>query len=264
MKNNLNKLNSIYAPVRRGGVLRAAALAAAVCLCVLMWPWASASDGVVHAADNTMYTTDYEVNVNVNENNSYDYEEKLTIDYITPHHGIYRYIPINGSRISGISVPGYEYEVYSQNGYNVVKIGSGSYTLTGENDYLINYSLALYDDENTEKDMLLINLIPTDWEKDIANAHGTVILPKDTDLSKLEVFSGSYGTEGNEDNVSVEVDEAARRITYFASNLPAHHGISIALELPEGYQLSFIMLLGEPTVKYQRNAQKTAPSVKVI
>ena len=235
MKNNSHKLNSLYAPVRRGGAVRAAALAAAVCLCMLMWPWASVSDGVVHAADNTMYTTDYEVNVNVNENNSYDYEEKLTIDYITPHHGIYRYIPINGSRISGISVPGYEYEVYSQNGYNVLKIGSGSYTLTGENDYLINYSLALYDDENTEKDMLLINLIPTDWETDIANAHGTVILPKETDLSKLEVFSGSYGTEGNEDNVSVEVDEAARRITYFASNLPAHHGISIALELPEGY-----------------------------
>ena len=36
------------------------------------------------------------------------------------------------------------------------------------------------------------------------------------------------------------------------------------LEIPEGYQLSFILLLGEPAVKYQRNPQKTAPSIKVI
>ena len=213
---------------------RIAAVLAAVCVCVLMMPWGS-DGGAAYATDNTMYTTDYEVNVQVHENNSYDFEERLTIDYMTPHHGIYRYIPINGSKISGIKVPGYEYEAYTQNGYNVIKIGSGSYTLTGENDYLIYYNLAMYDDENTEKDMMLINLIPTDWETDIARVRGTVTLPKDTDLSKVEVYSGGYGTEGNEDHVLLKTDEAARTITYTATNIPAHHGITITAELPEGY-----------------------------
>ena len=188
-----------------------------------------------YASDNTMYATDYEVNVEVHENNSYDFEEKLNIFYITPHHGIYRYIPINGSKISRIKVPGYEYETYTQNGNNVIKIGSGSYTLTGDNEYDIYYKLSMYDDENAEKDMMLINVIPTGWETDIKSAHGTVTLPKDTDLSKVQVYSGPYGTEGNEDNVKLEVDEASRTIKYSVSDLPARHGITITTELPQGY-----------------------------
>ena len=189
----------------------------------------------VAAADNTMYATDYEVNVDVHENNSYDFEETLNIYYATPHHGIYRYIPINGSRISNIKVPGYEYETYTQNGNDVIKIGSGSYTLTGDNEYRIYYRLSMYDDENSEKDMMLINVIPTGWETDIAYAHGVITLPKDTDLSKVQVFSGSFGTEGNEDNVKIEVDEASRAIKFAATDLPARHGITITTELPEGY-----------------------------
>ena len=213
---------------------RVFALIAAAALCVLMWPCVSLNSGA-YASDNTMYTTDYEVNVKVNENNSYDFEEILDIYYMTPHHGIYRYIPINGSKISGIRVPGYEFDAYTQNGYTVVKIGSGSYTLIEDNTYNIYYSMALYDDENSEKDMMLINVIPTDWETDVQRAHGTITLPKDTDLSKVQVYSGPYGTEGNEDNVTIKTDEASRTITYAAENLPAHHGISVVTELPEGY-----------------------------
>ncbi|MBR2673972.1 MAG: DUF2207 domain-containing protein [Mogibacterium sp.] len=187
------------------------------------------------AADNTMYATDYEVNVDVHENNSYDFEEILNIYYVTPHHGIYRYIPKNGSKISNISVPGYEYDTYTDDGNIVIKIGSGDYTLVGDNEYKISYRISLYDDENAEKDMLLINLIPTDWDTDIGRAHGLVKLPKDTDLSKVKVYSGVYGTEGNEDNVQIKTDEAARTIAYSVTDLPAHHGITIAAELPQGY-----------------------------
>ena len=48
---------------------RIAAVLAAVCVCVLMMPWGS-DGGAAYATDNTMYTTDYEVNVQVHENNS--------------------------------------------------------------------------------------------------------------------------------------------------------------------------------------------------
>lgn len=213
---------------------RAAAVFAALCICLLMWPYAS-GEGASYASDNTMYATEYEVNVDVHENNSYDFEESLNIFYVTPHHGIYRYIPINGSRISNIRVPDYEYETYTQNGNDVIKIGSGSYTLTGDNEYKIYYRLSMYDDENSEKDMMLINVIPADWDTDIAYAHGVVTLPKDTDLSKVQVFSGPYGTEGNEDNVQIETDEASRTIRFSANDLPSRHGITITTELPQGY-----------------------------
>ena len=149
-----------------------------------------------YAADNTMETPQYNINVEVAENNSYSIDETMQINFVTPHHGIYRYIPINGSVISNIRVPGYDFETYRENGNMVIKIGSGSYTLTGLNEYDISYKIAMYEDENDEMDMLLLNLIPTGWETEIGNVNATVTLPKKADLSKVEIYSGTYGTEG--------------------------------------------------------------------
>lgn len=118
-----------------------------------------------YAADNTMETPQYNINVEVAENNSYKIDETLQINYVTPHHGIYRYIPINGSEITNIRVPGYDFETYRENGNMVVKIGSGSYTLTGLNEYDISYKITMFEDGNTDMDMLLLNLIPTGWEQ---------------------------------------------------------------------------------------------------
>ena len=188
----------------------------------------------VMADDNTMNTLNYDVTVDVAENNSYDFHEHLDMDYVTPHHGIYRYIPIKGMRISDIRVPGYNYETYKQPGYQVIKIGSGDFTLIGENPYDIGYKLTMYEDENEEKDMLLLNLVPTDWETGIEKSKCVINLPKDADLSKAEVFSGSYGTRINEVGAQLETT-GNRTITITASNIPAHNGITLKLELPQGY-----------------------------
>ena len=104
----------------------------------------------VHADDNTMLTLNYDVTVDVAENNSYDIAEHLDMYYVTPHHGIYRYLPTQGQKISGVKVPGYDYETYRQSGYEVIKIGSGSRTLQGEHPYDIIYNIAMYDDENSD------------------------------------------------------------------------------------------------------------------
>ena len=189
----------------------------------------------VAASDNTMYTEEYNVKVEVAENNSYKYQEDLNIYYVTPHHGIYRYIPVQGQVISDIRVPGYNYETYTQNGYEVIKIGSGSYTLTGMNPYQITYKISMFEDGNTEKDMLLLNLVPTDWETDIGSSYCEITLPKEADLSKAAVYSGSYGAEGNEDNVVMETGKDGKTIKLSAKNIPAHHGITLSLELPQGY-----------------------------
>ena len=191
---------------------RAAAVIAIAALVVLMIPFGT---GVTdsHADDNTMYTPAYKVVVDVNEDNSYDYHERLDMFYVTAHHGIYRYLPQQGQKISGIRVPGYDYETYTQSGYKVIKIGSGSYTLTGLNSYDIYYNIAMYEDENEEKDMLLLNLIPTDWETGIEDAYCEVNLPKEADLSKANVYSGSYGTAGNEDNAVLNTGSDGKTIT---------------------------------------------------
>ncbi|MBE6041140.1 MAG: DUF2207 domain-containing protein [Clostridiales bacterium] len=211
---------------------RASAILAAATLVVMMVPIALPG---AFAADNTMETPSYEVEVNVAEDNSYDYHEHLDINYIYPHHGIYRYIPMKGQRITKINVPGYDYETYTSYGNLVVKIGSGDYTLTGLNSYDISYNIAMFEDDNEEKDMLLLNLIPADWETAIDSVSCKVTLPKETDLSTLQVFSGPYGATGNDDNVKLRTSEDGLTITATAKNLPANHGVTVTLELPQGY-----------------------------
>ena len=213
---------------------RTAAVAAIAALAVMLIPAAAPSTGS-HATDNTMYTVNYDVTVDVAENNSYDYHEHLDMYYVTAHHGIYRYIPKQGQKISKIKVPGYDYETYIQSGYEVVKIGSGDYTLTGDAPYDIMYNIAMYEDENKEKDMLLLNLVPTDWETDIGSSKCVVTLPKEADLSKANVYSGPYGAEGNEDNAVMKTGDDGKTITITAKDIPAHHGITLELELPQGY-----------------------------
>jgi uncharacterized membrane protein YgcG len=217
---------------KRSLAARAAAVIAVIGLILMLVPFTGGSS---HAADNTMYATEYNVEVDVAEDNSYDYHEYINVYYSTPHHGIYRYIPVRGYRVGGIQVPGYEYETYSESGNKVVKIGSADYVLTGENPYDIYYKITMWEDENTEKDMLLLNLIPTDWETDIGSVKCTVNLPKGADLSKAEVFSGSYGTSSNEDNAVMTPSDDGQTITITAEDLPAHHGITLSLDLPQGY-----------------------------
>ena len=217
------------------GILKkAAAVLAIAALAVMTIPFVTDGAGS-YASDNTMYTINYDVTVDVAENNSYDFHEHLDMYYVTAHHGIYRYIPTQGQKLSGIKVPGYDYEAYRESGYQVLKIGSGSYTLTGENPYDIYYNIAMYEDENNEKDMLLLNLLPTDWETEIGMSKCVVNLPKEADLSKAKVYSGSYGTDTNEDNAVLETSEDGKTITVTAHDIPAHHGVTLQLELPQGY-----------------------------
>ena len=219
---------------RTGIMKKAAAVLAIAAVALMMMPFVNSGAGS-YASDNTMYTLNYDVTVDVAKDNSYDYHEHLDMYYVTAHHGIYRYIPMQGQKISRIKVPGYDYETYRQSGYEVIKIGSGSYTLTGENPYDILYNIAMYEDENNEKDMLLLNLVPTDWETDIGSSKCVINLPKEADLSKAKVYSGSYGTSSNEDNAVMKTGSDGKTITITAKDIPAHHGVTLQLELPQGY-----------------------------
>ena len=213
-------------------ISRAAAVFALLSLLLLSYP---AAGTPVYAEDNTYTTPLFNVDITASEDNSFQVNETIDVDYIYPHHGIYRYIPTNGVHISRIHVPGYDYETYMQNGYKVVKIGSGSYTLTGPNTYNVNYNMAFYDDEDETLDRLALNVIPTGWETAIEHASATITLPKEADLSNVQIYSGTYGTEGNEVNAKVKTSDDGKTIQVDAYDVPAHNGITVILELPEGY-----------------------------
>lgn len=212
---------------------------------------------ITFADDDTMNTSKYNINIKVNENNSYDYTENITVDFITPHHGIFRYIPLKGSTISNISVPGYKYtnetQDHGRQDFEVIKIGDPDITIKGIHDYQLNYTISLWADGKDDVDMMIANVLPTNWETSIDKFTCKLTMPKNTDFSKIQIFSGSYGEESNADHVQYTIKN--NTIYLSKDNLPAYHGITVYLPLPNNYwqgapeygvpnQFHFLMLLG--------------------
>ena len=186
-------------------------------------------------ADDSYRTTAFDVDISAAEDNSFVVNETIDVDFLSSHHGIYRYIPLNGIHLSDISVPGYEYDVRTQGGYKSIRIGDADISLTGPQTYKVGYKMEFYDDEDDSLDRLALNVIPTGWETQIDQASATITLPKEADLDKVQVYSGGYGDKGNVDNAELTVSEDGKTIHVDAYDLPAYHGVTIILELPEGY-----------------------------
>ena len=119
--------------------------------------------------------------------------EEINIDAVNPMHGIYRYIPLEGSaymeidgeavrlnramKVKDAFVSGYEYETYTDSGNLVLRIGSADYYINGPQSYVITYNCVFYEDEIESKDFIYYNVIPQGWETEIARAQVTVNMP---------------------------------------------------------------------------------------
>ena len=188
-----------------------------------------------YAADASYGTNSFDVKVVAHENNSFDIQEDITVDFWYPHHGIYRYIPDNGVTINNVDVPGYYYEEYQEGGNKVLQIGDGDYTLDGINQYRIAYKMTAYDDRDDSLDRLMLNVIPTGWETSIDHARALIKLPKKTDLSKIQLYTGEAWSEENAVNATAKAGSDGKTIYVEAYDVPANNGITVIVELPEGY-----------------------------
>lgn len=218
--------------VLKSSIKRGAAVIAAL---LLLFAFACPVASLPAYADDSYRTTFFNVDISASEDNSFVVNETIDVDFTYPHHGIYRYIPLNGVHISDISVPGYKFKVTTQSGNKTIRIGDGDISLTGSQTYNVGYRMAFYDDEDESLDRLALNVIPTGWETQIDHASATITLPNEADLSKVQIFSGGYGDTGNTDNVKLTASDDGRTIHIDGYDLPAYHGVTVILELPEGY-----------------------------
>ena len=220
-------------------------LAVLITLCI-----ASAAPAMAYS-----YTTDlYKVDIAVSEDNTYDITETIDVYFDTPKHGIYRYIPTGGNsdmgymKIKDVRVSGYEYSTYSEDGNRVIRIGSEDETVTGRQRYKINYRMEVYDDRNTDKDFLYIDLIPTGWETPIAEADITVKMPKRIDEANIKIYSGLFKDTENSELAEWTYDEESREIHIRCTDMRRGAGITLLCKLPEGYWQ------GEGTYSWARTA----------
>lgn len=200
----------------------------------------------VLADSGTMSTDAYKVLVNITSDKTAQITEEISVDFLSPMHGIYRYIPYRGktyemidgkeittryrNKISDFFVTGFSYEQYQESGNEVLKIGDAAQTLTGPQTYQFSYKNRLAKDPFDDRDTLYLDLVPTGWDTAIGTAEVTVNFPKPFDASGVEVFSGG----GDAGNTQFAVDGNTIRIVTTAP-LAYGDGITLRLTLPETY-----------------------------
>lgn len=198
---------------------------------------------VTEASDYTIQR--YNIDMIVNEDNTYDITETITAYFNIPKHGIYRKIPLknsitrtdgtkssNRARITNVNVSE-NYTISKENGYEVIKIGSASSTITGSHTYTIKYKYNIGKDPLKDADELYFNLIGDEWDTSISNINFKITMPKEFDSSSLGFSSGSKGST-NSSNVSYSVIENTIS-GHYANTLRAGEALTVRLTLPEGY-----------------------------
>lgn len=194
------------------------------------------------ASGGFAYTTEYyDVNVKVNEDNSYEFTETIGMNYDEPRHGIYRYIPMadeDGSVVMKIDkewVDGWNYETYDEDKRRVIKIGSAHTEVTGEQTFKFGYRMRLYDDMDESRDLLYVDLLNTGWDTPIEKTTINVSLPKAVEKKDIKIYVSKYGSDEVDENVSWKYDEETYEIRVKGTDLEKGVGVTMMIELPEGY-----------------------------
>ncbi|MBN2260596.1 MAG: DUF2207 domain-containing protein [Clostridiales bacterium] len=184
----------------------------------------------------------YDISIEVSESNVYNIEETIYVNFKTQRHGIFRDIPVNyygySHDISNISVVDpstnepYKFEVSNQGANLDIKIGDANTYVSGKKAYQINYTYDGSDDLIKAYDEFYFNILGTEWNTTIDEVNFEISMPKSFDVSRLNITSGAYGSTSSE-KVAWDVDNL--KIVGFASDLLPYEGITVALNLDEGY-----------------------------
>lgn len=180
----------------------------------------------------------YDISMKVRLDNSYEITEKLDVAFSEQRHGVIRSIPLmtNGgkkAKISDISIPGYNYDVYSEDGYLKIKIGDPDSFAKQRENYTLSYVYAIGYDYLDDMDELYFNLIGTQWDCYVDKVTFKIEMPKEFDAQKLKF---TYGQAG-----SIESSEASYKVDgntirgSLGVRLNPQEAFTVALPLEEGY-----------------------------
>ena len=198
-------------------------------------------------ADSSYEIDSYDVNIIVNENNKLEIKETIDAYFKTAKHGIIRTIPIKNniyredgtkqvskSRIKIKSI-NEEYTTERNSDYYNIKIGKSNRTITGKKTYVIDYDYFIRKDNSDTYDEFYYNIIGTQWDTNINKVTFKITLPKEFDTSKVGFSVGYTGVSGYlEELLTYNIDGTTITGSYNAM-LNSHEGITIRIELPEGY-----------------------------
>lgn len=208
----------------------------------------SASLIAVHAKDKDdedkySYKTDsFITEIKANKNDTFDVKETINVDFTSPKHGIFRYIPVSLGEydIKDIVVLGDTSDKNTD--YNLknkvikIRVGNEDTLLKGKKQYIIQYKIVGIKAKKDAPDFLKLDLLPTSWNTPISYAKTSITMPKDVDWADADIYYGGYGSKHKlTDNKAFNVKSDYRTLTIETKNLPANEGITIRKQLGNGY-----------------------------
>lgn len=203
--------------------------------------------------DNGYRIADWTYEAQIHEDNTWEVTESLTVEYLEPRHGIYRFIPrkflryheANGgsekytykTKIGRVAVDGYEFTTSDADDKQdnlVIRIGSEDVVLDGMHTYTIQYLLRYPDDRYANGDELFHTVLGPDCNTEIEKFSFRLAFDKELpELLNLHTFSGEWGKSDN--TLEVVAEREGNSISGSAHDIAPFNGITLATELPEGF-----------------------------
>ena len=148
--------------------------------------------------------------------------ERLDVDFETNNHGILRALPesyknlplnIRVNRISSDSGAPTQYTTYEQNGNKVLKIGDPDRTVTGMQEYTIDYTLQNVVTFYADHDELYWNTNGLQWMQPFERITATIHLPSGLSLGPHApvCYTGPEGSRDQSCETSVQGDTVSVR-----------------------------------------------------
>ncbi len=132
-----------------------------------------------------------------------------------------------------MSVENHKAEVYSEDGYQKIKIGDADTFAPQNTKYVISYVYTIGYDYMDNMDELYFNIIGPQWDCNISNVSFKVNMPKTFDKDKLNF---TYGATGSTENTNLEYSVSGNTISgKLNQKLGSYEALTIAIPLEEGY-----------------------------
>ncbi|MCK4683208.1 DUF2207 domain-containing protein, partial [Candidatus Bipolaricaulota bacterium] len=200
--------------------------------------------GVSLLASASLRITDFAAQIVLDEEGTLHVEERLDVDFYSPHHGIERWIPVSYQRFTGENITislkvisatqdeGSVQYTTRRSGRNIlVRIGDPDRTITGTHTYTLSYTVdraLLFRDDYIQ---LYWNVTGNEWAIPIDRASATITLPQTVTTADVMTTSyvGYYGSNARGKETTID-DQG--RFVFTAGPLMPGEGLTIDLAIP--------------------------------
>lgn len=168
--------------------------------------------------------------------------EKITVNFADNNHGILRAIPeyyknlplhIHINSVTSTSGAPSQYTTSTQNGNEVLKIGDPNRTVTGAQEYTIDYTLQNVISFYGDHDELYWDVNGDQWQQTFKSVTGIFHLPDG--LVSSPQTPVCYGGFGGERSHNCTVIQAGQTITVHGTNLAGSETVTIVAGFRKGY-----------------------------